>query len=54
MQKRASGGAFVPHEGQRLSRRAPQFMQKRASGGFSVPQATQLHTSLLPQFSAAM
>ena len=41
MQKRAAGGAGVPHEGQRRSSRAPQAMQKRAPAGFSLPHAAQ-------------
>ena len=41
MQKRASGGAGVPHAGQRRSSRAPQAMQKRALAGFSLPHAAQ-------------
>jgi hypothetical protein len=42
MQKRAAGGAGVPHEGQRCSSCAPQAIQKRAPEGFSVPHAAQL------------
>jgi hypothetical protein len=41
MQKRASGGADSPHEGQRRSNAAPQLMQKRAPCGFSLEQLAQ-------------
>jgi hypothetical protein len=41
MQKRAAGGAGLPHEGQRRSSRAPHAIQKRAPAGFSLPHAAQ-------------
>jgi hypothetical protein len=42
MQNFASGGAGVPHEGQRRSSWAPQDMQNFAAAGFAVPQVSQV------------
>jgi hypothetical protein len=42
MQNFASGGAGVPHEGQRRSSCAPQDMQNFAAAGFAVPQVLQV------------
>ena len=41
MQKRASGGASVPHAGQRRGNEAPHDMQNFASPGFAAPQLPQ-------------
>src|SRR5688500_15704620 len=49
MQNFASGGAGVPHEGQRRSSWAPQDMQNFASAGFALPQLLQV-LSIRPKF----
>jgi hypothetical protein len=49
MQKRASGGATEPQEGQRRSSAVPQDMQKRAWSGFSVPQVSQARPAITHQ-----
>jgi hypothetical protein len=42
MQKLASGGAGVPHDGQTRSSWAPHDMQNFAAVGFAVPQLSQV------------
>ena len=42
MQNLASGGAGVPHDGQRRSSTAPHDMQNFAAAGFALPQLLQV------------